>query len=284
MKILNTAERVSKKDESDNYVYQRSLLAYLEAAKIISGRVLEIGTGNGYGIEVIAPLTDQFVTIDKKIPNFLDISYKGDHVTFLKKTVPKLTGIPDEYFDFVISFQVIEHVKDDRLFLKEISRVLKNAGMLIITTPNKKMSITRNPWHVREYTVSELKKIMSVSFKKINALGVFGNNQIMTYYEQNRESVKKVTRFDIFNFQYILPRQFLLLPYNLLNQMNRTRLLKENQTLVSSIKHTDYFINDAADHCFDLLFIAEKSPGNSSMNTDNEKIHFFLARLQMCEQ
>jgi len=284
MKILNTAERVSKKDESDNYVYQRSLLAYLEAAKIISGRVLEIGTGNGYGIEVIAPLTDQFVTIDKKIPNFLDISYKGDHVTFLKKTVPKLTGIPDEYFDFVISFQVIEHVKDDRLFLKEISRVLKNTGVLILTTPNKKMSITRNPWHVREYTVSELKKIMSVSFKKINALGVFGNNQIMTYYEQNRESVKKVTRFDIFNFQYILPRQFLLLPYNLLNQMNRTRLLKENQTLVSSIKHTDYFINDAADHCFDLLFIAEKSPGNSSMNTDNEKIHFFLARLQMCEQ
>ena len=284
MKNLNTAERVSKKDESDNYVYQRSLLAYLEAAKIISGRVLEIGTGNGYGIEVIAPLVDQFVTLDKKIPNFLDISYKGDHVTFLKKTVPKLTGIPDEYFDFVISFQVIEHVKDDRLFLKEISRVLKNAGMLIITTPNKKMSITRNPWHVREYTVSELKKIMSVSFKKINALGVFGNNQIMTYYEQNRESVKKVTRFDIFNFQYILPRQFLLLPYNLLNQMNRTRLLKENQKLVSSIKHTDYFIAEAADHCFDLLFIAEKSPGNSSMNTDNEKIHFFLARLQMCEQ
>jgi len=70
MKILNTAERVSKKDESDNYVYQRSLLAYLEAAKIISGRVLEIGTGNGYGIEVIAPLTDQFVTIDKKYQIF----------------------------------------------------------------------------------------------------------------------------------------------------------------------------------------------------------------------
>jgi 2-polyprenyl-3-methyl-5-hydroxy-6-metoxy-1,4-benzoquinol methylase len=284
MKISNTAERVSKKDESDNYVYQRSLLAYLEAAKIISGRVLEIGTGNGYGIEVIAPLVDQFVTIDKNPPNFLDISYKGDHVTFLKKTVPKLTGIPDEYFDFVISFQVIEHVKDDRLFLKEISRVLKNTGMLIITTPNKKMSITRNPWHVREYTVSELKKIMSISFKKINASGVFGNNQIMTYYEQNRESVKKITRFDIFKFQYILPRQFLLLPYNLLNRMNRTRLLKENQKLVSSIKHTDYFIADAADHCFDLLFIAEKSPGNSSMKTDDEKIHFSLSRLQTCEQ
>jgi hypothetical protein len=45
--MLQTAERVSHKDLSDNYVFQRSLLAYVEAAKLVSGRVLEIGTGSG---------------------------------------------------------------------------------------------------------------------------------------------------------------------------------------------------------------------------------------------
>ncbi|CAF5159472.1 unnamed protein product, partial [Rotaria sp. Silwood1] len=50
---------------SDNYVYQRSILAYLETAKIISGKVLEIGTGSGYGISVVSPKATQFVTIDK---------------------------------------------------------------------------------------------------------------------------------------------------------------------------------------------------------------------------
>lgn len=52
-KIL-TAERVSR-DISDNYVFQRSQLAYHEAARRISGDVLEIGTGTGYGIEIVAP-------------------------------------------------------------------------------------------------------------------------------------------------------------------------------------------------------------------------------------
>jgi hypothetical protein len=35
MKILQTAERVSQKELSDNYVYQRSILAYAEAAKLL---------------------------------------------------------------------------------------------------------------------------------------------------------------------------------------------------------------------------------------------------------
>ena len=40
-----TAERVSV-EASDNYVFQRSLLAYHTAAQLIGGVVLEIGTGS----------------------------------------------------------------------------------------------------------------------------------------------------------------------------------------------------------------------------------------------
>ena len=54
---LATAERVSR-DASDNFVFQRSLLAYDRAAEIVSGDVLEIGTGTGYGIELVAPHCD----------------------------------------------------------------------------------------------------------------------------------------------------------------------------------------------------------------------------------
>ena len=59
-----TAERVSL-EASDNFVYQRSRLAYVEAAKLVSGRVLEIGTGTGYGVDIIAPNASEFVTLDK---------------------------------------------------------------------------------------------------------------------------------------------------------------------------------------------------------------------------
>ena len=100
---LATAERVSR-DASDNFVFQRSLLAYDRAAEIVSGDVLEIGTGTGYGIELVAPHCDRFVTVDKYAAG-------GDrhaaNVEFRRMCVPPL-GFGDESFDFVITFQVIE--------------------------------------------------------------------------------------------------------------------------------------------------------------------------------
>ena len=61
---IKTAERVSR-EASDNYVFQRSRLAYVEASRMVSGRVLEIGTGTGYGAEIVAPSAERFTTIDK---------------------------------------------------------------------------------------------------------------------------------------------------------------------------------------------------------------------------
>ena len=63
MAKINTAERVSA-EASDNFVFQRSLLAYHAASARIAGDVLEIGTGAGYGIEVAAPRARRFVTVD----------------------------------------------------------------------------------------------------------------------------------------------------------------------------------------------------------------------------
>lgn len=252
---MHTAERVSHEDLSDNYVFQRSLLAYLEAAKLVSGRVLEVGAGMGYGIKHIAPNATEYLTIDK-FPVNIDPTF--DHVAFKQMTVPPLEGIEDNYYDFVVSFQVIEHIEDDATFVSEIARVLKPGGKFIVTTPNIKMSITRNPWHVREYTSIELKHLLQKSFSNVNAQGVFGNKKIMEYYEKNKASVAKITRFDIFNLQYRLPRWMLQIPYDILNRINRRRLLDQNTSLVSDIDHTDYFIDSVEDQAFDLFYVAEK--------------------------
>ena len=41
--VLQTAERVSSHEASDNVIFQRHLVAYNEAAKLIYGNVLEVG-------------------------------------------------------------------------------------------------------------------------------------------------------------------------------------------------------------------------------------------------
>ena len=75
----NTAERANLKDEN-NYVYQRCFKAYLEAKSIVKGNVLEIGTGEGYGVKEIAPLVDKLTTIDQ-FESDVDLS-KFDNVEF----------------------------------------------------------------------------------------------------------------------------------------------------------------------------------------------------------
>ena len=145
---MQSAERVSGRDLSDNFVFRRSILAYYKAAEIVSGDVLEIGTGMGYGIDVVAPAADRFVTVDKTEPRFE--AGLPSNAEFRRMTVPPL-DFADGSFDFAVSFQVIEHIERDVDFVREVSRVLRDGGSFIVSTPNAPMSLTRNPWHVREY-------------------------------------------------------------------------------------------------------------------------------------
>ncbi|HIW64697.1 MAG TPA: class I SAM-dependent methyltransferase [Candidatus Alistipes intestinipullorum] len=254
MATINTAERVSA-ELSDNFVFQRSRLAYHAAAERIAGEVLEIGTGSGYGIEIVAPRASRFVTVDKHIPDagLLRLS----NVTFRQCTVPPL-DFPDGSFDCVISFQVIEHIRRDADFVQEIHRVLRPGGLAILTTPNAPMSLTRNPWHVREYTAPELKRLLENRFREVEILGVSGNDRVMDYYEKNRRGVERITRFDPLDLQHRLPAWMLRLPYDLLNRINRRRLLKENTELTSSIRMEDYRIGPFEEQSFDLFCVATK--------------------------
>lgn len=254
MATINTAERVSA-ELSDNFVFQRSRLAYFAAAERIAGRVLEIGTGSGYGIKVIAPHAEQFVTVDKHAPAPELISLPN--VSFHQCTVPPLP-FGAEQFDCVITFQVIEHIRRDAEFVGEIHRVLRPGGKLILTTPNAPMSLTRNPWHVREYTAGELKRLLQEQFRDVEVLGVTGNDRVMEYYEKNRRGVERITRFDPLDLQHRLPAWMLRLPYDLLNRLNRRRLLRENTSLTSSIRMEDYTIEPVGEQSFDLFCVATK--------------------------
>lgn len=253
-----TTEIASDSIPSDNPIHQRLFKAYIAAQDYVKGNVLEVGVGEGRGVELLLPQCVAFTGIDK-IDEVIDrLKEKFPQGTFKQMNIPPFGDLEDNSFDYVISFQVIEHIKDDRSYLKEIHRVLKPGGTALITTPNIKKTLTRNPWHIREYTALQLTELCQNVFDQVEMKGITGNDKVMQYYEQNKKSVEKITRWDFLNLQYRLPAAVLRIPYDMLNRLNRNKLEGSNDELVKSIHHTDYLVSQDPDSSLDLFAVLQK--------------------------
>ena len=258
MAKIYTTEITSESIPSDNPIHQRLFKAYIVADEYISGDVLEIGCGEGRGIELILKKAAHFTAVDKLEAPLRKLEERFPSAKFIPMDLPPLSGLIDNSYDSIVSFQVIEHIRQDDFFLREIHRVLKPGGVALITTPNRKLSLSRNPWHIREYLASELKAMALGIFKEVQMLGITGNEKVMEYHDKNRKSVQQLMRWDIFNLQYNLPSWILRVPYELLNRINRNKLNSVDEKLVASIHHEDYYVTENAEQALDLFLIVRK--------------------------
>jgi len=252
-----TTEIASADIPSDNPIHQRLLSAYHFAKPYIKGDLLELGCGEGRGVELLAPLAKSYLGIDK-IEMVIDrLQQKFPDYSFQSGTFPPFPFESDQ-FDTIVTFQVIEHIRADEEFIKAIHRVLKPGGVALVTTPNIKMTLSRNPWHEREYTAEQLTKICAKYFPKVEMMGVAGNEKVLEYHEQNRKSVQKIMRYDFLNLQYRLPAQMLRKPYEILNRMNRKKLKSGDDDLVKSIEWKDFHLKEMNNQNLDLFCLLTK--------------------------
>jgi len=252
-----TTEIASDQLTSDNPIHQRLLKAYYVAETLVKGDLLEIGCGEGRGVEILAPKVATYTAVDKIKEVVQQLSENFPNDSFIQSNIPPLP-FENASFDTVVSFQVIEHIKDDLTYLQEIVRVLKPGGKAYISTPNIKMTLSRNPWHIREYTTEQLTQLAAPIFSSVEMKGIAGNNKVMEYYEQNKASVNRIMKFDIFNLQYHLPASILKLPYEFLNRRNRNKLQSTDNSLVATINYSDYLLSDDPTTSLDLFAILTK--------------------------
>lgn len=258
MAKVYTTEITSEQISSDNPIHQRLFKAYVIARDYVYGDVLEVGCGEGRGIGLLLQQARSFTAVDKLEDVISDLRLKHPSGRFLSMNIPPLKELRDNSYDSIVSFQVIEHIQDDFLFLKEIHRVLKPGGLALLTTPNRSMSLSRNPWHIREYLPHQLQNLAASIFSKVELRGITGNDKVMSYYEKNKRFVKRITQFDIFNLQYRLPSSLLKIPYEILNRWNRNKLQSNDNRLVTNIRHEDYLLVEDASNALDLFLMVTK--------------------------
>lgn len=258
MSRIYTTEITSEEITSDNPIHQRLFKAYVVAEDYVGGDVLEVGCGEGRGIDLLIKKARTFTAVDKIGPVIDRLQEKYKAGRFISMNIPPLSGLTDNTYDVVVSFQVIEHIEDDELFLREIHRVMKPGGIALLTTPNRRLSLTRNPWHIREYLPEELALLAKRVFDRVEVTGITGNNKVMTYYEENKRSVRRFTRWDVLDLQHKIPASLLRIPYEILNRWNRNKLQASGSELVRSIRHEDYVVTADPAQALDLFLIARK--------------------------
>lgn len=258
MSKVYTTEITSEHIPSDNPIHQRLLRAYVLAQPYVFGDVLEVGCGEGRGIDLLLEKAKSFSAIDKLSSVVHRLQDKYPKANFFSGNIPPFEKLDENSFDCVVSFQVIEHINDDHFFLREIERVLKPGGVALLTTPNRLMSLTRNPWHIREYTSEELTVLAAQYFEDVQMKGISGNDKVMSYYQQNKKAVDRIARWDFLDLQHRLPSAVLRVPYEILNRWNRNKLQSSSDHLVSEIRHEDYLLTDDAHLALDLFLIVRK--------------------------
>lgn len=145
---------------------------YHFAANLVGGReVLDVACGAGYGSALLARQATRVTGVDLSLPaiEHAHSTYAG--VPNLEFRQADCTALPfaDASFDAVVSFETIEHIEGQEPFLDEIRRVLRPAGLLVLSCPNKLEYSDRrgctNQYHVRELYRAELEAMLAARFR-----------------------------------------------------------------------------------------------------------------------
>jgi len=161
-------ERYDAHDPAEAHEYFESYADWL-LPRVTRGAVLDLGAGYGFLTHQIAlKHTVRSVTaIDKLAPQ--EFRFGNDHIDYLQRDIAALNELPG-IFDAIIATEFIEHIsEEDCLHLVMLVRNhLKQGGVFLGSTPEDEGTQGPvSPFHLKEYTRSELEKILRVHFNQV---------------------------------------------------------------------------------------------------------------------
>lgn len=171
-------ERFIDNQNTGRELFLQHVGRYLFASSYVCGKtVLDAACGSGFGSNILSEKAKKVVGIDNSLDaiHYCKEHYKKPNLSFLQMNCNRL-ALPSSIYDVVVSFETLEHVQDADVLLQELSRVLKQGGMLIMSTPNREnFSLytkgVKNPFHIKEYDENEFAKLIGTHFEMKEILG-----------------------------------------------------------------------------------------------------------------
>ena len=177
---LENKNAVVEQDEMQHYTLQAFFPQSLRGANI-----LDVGCGAGSLLDMLKNVSSSQIGIEPCGPYLESLTKRGHKVySSLSEAIEDKKGM----IDYGFSIQVIEHVKNPIEFLKEIRKLIKPGGRLLISTPNRNdilMSLlkekfyqffyrTQHRWYFDEYSLIKCAELSGFRVNNVSFIHRYG--------------------------------------------------------------------------------------------------------------
>ncbi len=150
---------------------------YSFARQLVTNKiVLDIACGEGYGSAYLAGFAQRVVGVDIA-PDAIDhatLKYSKNNLEYLTGSCLSIP-LDDNAIDVVVSLETIEHISEHDVMMREIKRVLRPDGILVISSPDKleysDKPAFHNPFHVKELYREEISSLLAAYFQEVRFYG-----------------------------------------------------------------------------------------------------------------
>jgi len=222
--LPNDYERMIPEYHKGTQVYGEHIARYESIGKVAKGKVvLDIASGSGYGTALIAKQAKKVFGVDvlEGAIEYAKEHYGAPNIEYLHGDGVKIP-LETASVDLVVSFETIEHIKDYVTFMKEVKRVLKPDGLLLLSTPNDVEFAEGNHFHLHEFEEKELLKLAKTYYKNVKPYyqttwisNMISDGSMMTQEWQGSVELMQVAPVktnSFFTFIFFVPIAILLKP------------------------------------------------------------------------
>jgi len=150
--------------------------------------VVDFGCGRGFLLEAINVSREDHGEL-------YGIDYSEEGINKARDRVPQaqfMVGdvsdvpMPDDYFDYAVSVEVLEHLDKPEEMVREMSRVLGRSGTALLTTPWR--NLAPSPQHMWSFEVEDIKKMFYKYFADVHVITMASSRGVYRKYDDGSVS------------------------------------------------------------------------------------------------
>jgi len=190
----------------------------------LRGEILEVGTGIGNFAKMLAKRgTVTAIDIDEEYVSGLQKSLKGINVGYGDVEKGKYF-FGNRKFDAIVSLNVVEHIKKDKIAIENMHKLLKKNGNLILLVPAHTTlfsNFDKKLGHFRRYSKTDVKDLVgavgftNVNIRYLNWWGAIGWFVFMKMTGRENMPRPPVKIFDVLARALLLPEKIITMPFGL---------------------------------------------------------------------